>query len=63
MGHPKDLPLVPPLSVNIVLKALEQIAVLCTWINEVYLHVKLYIIRLFADPFRALSSKKNKVLS
>ena len=53
----------PPLGVNIgLLKALEQIAVLCTRINEFYLHVKFFIIRLFTDPFRALSSKKNKVL-
>ena len=50
----------PPLCVNIGLKALEQIAVLCTRINEFYLHVKLFIIRLFTDPFRALSCKKIK---
>ena len=51
----------PPLGVNIgLLKALEQIAVLCTRINEFYLHVKFFIIRLFTDPFRALSSKKIK---
>ena len=56
----RTFPLVPPLSVNIGLKALEQIAVLCMWINEVYLHVKLFIIRLFTDPFKVLVSKKIK---
>ena len=50
----------PPLGVNIGLKVLEQIAVLRTRINEFYLHVKFFIIRLFTDPFRALSSKKIK---
>ena len=56
----RTFPLVPPLSVNIGLKALEQIAVLCMWINEVYLHVQLFIIRLFSDPFKVLVSKKIK---
>ena len=56
----KDLPLVPPLGVNIGLKAFEQIAVLCTRINKFYLHVKFFIIRLFTDFFRALSSKNIK---
>ena len=59
-GRPKDLPIVPPLGVNIGLKTLEHIAVLTTRINEFYLHVKFFIIRLFTDPSRALSSKKIK---
>ena len=42
--------------VNIGLKTLKQIAVLTTRINEFYLHVKFFIIRLFTDPSRALSS-------
>ena len=59
-GRPKDLLIVPPLGVNIGLKTLEQIAVLTRRINEFYLHVKFFIIRLFTDPSRALSSKKIK---
>ena len=56
----KDLPLVPPLSVNIGLKVLEQIAVLCTRINEFFLHVKFFVIRPLTDPLRTFSSKKIK---
>ena len=54
------MPIVPPLGVNIGLKTLEQIAVLTTRINEFYLHVKFFIIRLFTDPSRALPFKKIK---